>query len=183
MNVALAATASWLLRLLADRYDRVATQDALVSASAATTSGLSYGRTATSAAMCFNGVAEYVASCTLLDRKWANTTVVDGECGRSRAGPRRIGQEATSVHASISVTQALLTAGVVDELRLAITRVIADSERSPLDGSPTMRLELIEARRTQWLRDRRLPGSRSSRRTALVGTPPPPTSTTEAVVA
>ena len=44
------------------------------------------------------------------------------------------------VHASISVTQALLAAGVVDELKLAIAPVIVGSGRRLLDGLPSMRL-------------------------------------------
>jgi riboflavin biosynthesis pyrimidine reductase len=49
------------------------------------------------------------------------------------------------VHASISVTQALLAAGVVDELRLVIAPVIAGSGRRLLDGLPAIRLEPIRS--------------------------------------
>jgi riboflavin biosynthesis pyrimidine reductase len=47
------------------------------------------------------------------------------------------------VHASISVAQALLAAGVVDELRLVIAPRIAGRGRRLLDGLPAMQLEPI----------------------------------------
>ena len=67
-----------------------------------------------------NGVAKYVATSTPLDRKWADTTVVDGELVEFvRDLKNRPGAD-IGVHASISVAQALLAAGLVDELRLVI---------------------------------------------------------------
>jgi riboflavin biosynthesis pyrimidine reductase len=47
------------------------------------------------------------------------------------------------VHASISVAQALLAAGVVDELRIAIAPVVVGSGRRLLDTMPTGQLELL----------------------------------------
>jgi dihydrofolate reductase len=90
-----------------------------------------------------NGVAKYVATSAPLDRDWANTTAVDGGLVefvrdlKTRPG-RDIG-----VHASISVAQALLAAGVVDELRLVIAPRIAGSGRRLLDGLPLLPLESI----------------------------------------
>jgi dihydrofolate reductase len=49
------------------------------------------------------------------------------------------------VHASISVAQTLIAAGVVDELRLAIAPVIAGSGRRLLDRMPLTRLELLRS--------------------------------------
>jgi dihydrofolate reductase len=92
-----------------------------------------------------NGVAKYVATSTPLDRNWANTTVVHGELVdfvrdlRSRRGAD------IGVHASISVAQALLAAGLVDELRLVIAPTIAGSGRRLLDGVPALRLETIRS--------------------------------------
>jgi dihydrofolate reductase len=72
-----------------------------------------------------NGVTKYVATSTPLDRDWANATVLDGglvefvrDLKQQRGGD-------VGVHASISVAQALLAAGVVDELRLVIAPRIA----------------------------------------------------------
>ena len=49
------------------------------------------------------------------------------------------------VHASISVVQALLAAGVLGELRLVIAPMIAGSGRRLLDGLPAIRLESIRS--------------------------------------
>src|SRR5580693_1579060 len=88
-----------------------------------------------------NGVTKYVATSTPLDQDWANATVVDGglvefvlELKQQRGGD-------VGVHASISVAQALLAAGVVDELRLVIAPRIAGRGRRLLDGLPSIQLE------------------------------------------
>jgi dihydrofolate reductase len=49
------------------------------------------------------------------------------------------------VHASISVAQALLAAGAVDELRLVIAPKIVGRGRRLLDGLPPIRLESIRS--------------------------------------
>ena len=49
------------------------------------------------------------------------------------------------VHASISVAQALLAGGVVDELRLVIAPRIAGRGRRLLDGLPSIVLEAIQS--------------------------------------
>ena len=92
-----------------------------------------------------NGVAKYVATSTPLDPTWARTTVVDGDLvGFVRDLKHRPGGD-IGVHASISVAQALLSAGVVDELRLVIAPTIAGSGRRVLDGLPVIRLESIRS--------------------------------------
>jgi dihydrofolate reductase len=90
-----------------------------------------------------NGVAKYVATSTPLDRKWANTAVVDGELVEFVRDLRNQSGADIGVHASISVAQALLAAGVVDELRLVIAPTIAGSGRRLLDGLQAIRLESI----------------------------------------
>jgi dihydrofolate reductase len=92
-----------------------------------------------------NGVRKYVATSTPLDRDWADTSVIDGDLvGFVRDLKDRPGGD-IGVHASISVVQALLAAGVVDELRLAIAPAIAGSGRRLLDGLPSMGLEPIRS--------------------------------------
>jgi riboflavin biosynthesis pyrimidine reductase len=49
------------------------------------------------------------------------------------------------VHASITVAQHLLAAGVVDQLRLVIAPVVAGRGRRLFDGLPSIRLESIKA--------------------------------------
>ena len=82
---------------------------------------------------------------TPLDREWANARVVEGgliefvhELQDQPGGD-------IGVHASISVAQALLAAGVVDELKLVIAPTIAGSGRRLLDGLPAQRLESIRS--------------------------------------
>ena len=92
-----------------------------------------------------NGVAKFVATSAPLQREWANATVVDGGLAEFvRDLKVRPGGD-IGVHASISVAQALLAAGIVDELRLVIAPRIAGSGRRLLDGLPSIRLESIRS--------------------------------------
>ena len=88
-----------------------------------------------------NGVAKYVASSTPLDRNWANTTRIDGDLVEFVRDLKNQPGADIGVHASISVAQSLLAAGVVDELRLVIAPAIAGNGRRLLDGVPGRRLE------------------------------------------
>ena len=92
-----------------------------------------------------NSVAKFVVTSTPLDQEWANTRVVDG--GLIEFARELHGQPGgdIGVHASISVAQALLAAGVVDELKLVIVPTIAGSGRRLLDGLPAQRLETIRS--------------------------------------
>ncbi len=92
-----------------------------------------------------NGVTKYVVTSTPLDRDWANATVLAG--GLVDA-VRELKQQAggdIGVHASISVAQALLAAGVVDELKLVIAPRITGHGRRLLDGLPSIHLEAIRS--------------------------------------
>ena len=87
-----------------------------------------------------NGVTKYVATSTPLDREWVNSQVIDTELVEY---VRRLRSEPggdIGVHASISITQALLAAELVDELRLVIAPTIAGSGRRLFDGLPPIRL-------------------------------------------
>jgi dihydrofolate reductase len=92
-----------------------------------------------------NGVTKYVATSTPLDRDWANATVLGGELAESVRDLKQQPGGDVGVHASISVAQALLAAGVVDELRLVIAPRIAGSGRRLLDGLPSIQLEAIRS--------------------------------------
>jgi dihydrofolate reductase len=92
-----------------------------------------------------NETAKHVATSTPLDQDWAHATVVDGDLVEH---VRRLKDEPggdIGVHASISVAQALLAGGVVDELRLVIAPAIAGSGRRLFDGLPTIRLEPVRS--------------------------------------
>jgi dihydrofolate reductase len=90
-----------------------------------------------------NTVAKRVATSTPLDRTWANTTVVNGELVQFVRDLKNQPGGNIGVHASISVAQALLAAGLVDELSLVIAPTIVGSGRRLLDGLPPIRLESI----------------------------------------
>jgi dihydrofolate reductase len=92
-----------------------------------------------------NGVAKYVATSVPLEREWANTTVIDGGLVEFVRNLKDQPGGDVGVHASISVAQALLTAGVVDELKLVIAPTIVGSGRRLLDGLPSIRLECIRS--------------------------------------
>ncbi len=92
-----------------------------------------------------NAVAKHVATSTPLGREWANATAIDGDLVDFVRDLKDQPGGDIGIHASISVTQALLTAGVVDELRLVIAPMIAGRGRRLLEGLPPIRLELIRS--------------------------------------
>ena len=92
-----------------------------------------------------NAVPKHVATSTPLGHDWANSTVIDGDLVEFLEELRQQAGGDIGVHASISVTQALLAFGVVDELRLVIAPTIAGSGRRLLDGLPSIRLESIQS--------------------------------------
>ena len=92
-----------------------------------------------------NGVAKYVATSTPLDRDWANATAFDGGLVEFVRGLKEQPGGDVGVHASISVAQALLAGGVVDELRLVIAPKIVGRGRRLLEGLPAIELESIRS--------------------------------------
>jgi dihydrofolate reductase len=92
-----------------------------------------------------NQVAKYVATSAPLEREWANTTVIDGGLVEF---VRKLADQSggdVGIHASMSVVQTLLAAGVVDELRLVIAPTVVGSGRRLLVGLPSIRLEPIRS--------------------------------------
>ena len=92
-----------------------------------------------------NAVPKHVATSTPLDRDWANATAIDGGLVEFVRDLKQQPGGAIGVHGSISVAQALLAAGVVDELTLTIGPMTAGRGRRLLDGLPPMPLELIRS--------------------------------------
>ena len=90
-----------------------------------------------------NTVRKYVATTEPLDPQWTNATAVDvgGLVDFVRDLKEQPGGD-IGVHASILVAQALLKAGVVDELKLVVAPTIAGDGRKLLDGLPPIRLAL-----------------------------------------
>jgi dihydrofolate reductase len=93
-----------------------------------------------------NGVTKHVVTSTPLDRDWANAKALDGGLVESVRDLKQQRGGDIGVHASISVAQALLAAGVVDELRLVIAPRIVGRGRRLLDGLPAIRLESIQSK-------------------------------------
>ncbi|KRD43592.1 deaminase [Cellulomonas sp. Root930] len=92
-----------------------------------------------------NGVSKYVATSTPLDQEWAHATAVDGDLVEFVHDLKRRPGGDIGVHASISVAQSLLAAGVVDELRLVVAPTVAGGGRRLLDGLPSIQLDTIRA--------------------------------------
>ena len=92
-----------------------------------------------------NGVTKHVATSAPLDQDWAEATAIDGELVEFVRELKQRGGGDVGVHASISVAQALLAAGVVDELKLVIGPMTAGRGRRLLDGLRATRLELIRS--------------------------------------
>jgi len=92
-----------------------------------------------------NGVTKYVATSTPLDGDWSNATALEGGPADFVRELKETDGGEVGVHASISVAQSLLAAGVVDELRLVISPKIAGRGRRLFDGVPATRLESIRS--------------------------------------
>lgn len=90
-----------------------------------------------------NAVPKYVATSTPLEAEWANSHVIEGEVVDFVRHLKDQPGGDIGIHASISVTQTLLAAGVVDELRLVVAPAIVGSGKRLFDGLPPLRLELI----------------------------------------
>jgi dihydrofolate reductase len=95
-----------------------------------------------------NVVPKYVATSTPLEREWTNSHVIDG--GLVAFASHLKGQPGgdIGVHGSISITQTLLVADIVDELRLIIAPTIVGSGQRLFDGLPPIRLETIRGTTT-----------------------------------
>src|SRR6478609_9728748 len=68
-----------------------------------------------------NGVTKHVATSTPLDHPWSNASAIDGDLVDFVRDLKEQPGGDIGVHASISVAQALLAAGVVDALKLVIS--------------------------------------------------------------
>ena len=95
----------------------------------------------------FNGMAKYVASTTLRDPAWNNTTVladdVPGQVARLRAAP---GGDVL-VNGSATLLRTLVEHDLVDEYRLMVfPTVLGAGKRLFADGSRVPALELVVSR-------------------------------------
>jgi dihydrofolate reductase len=97
----------------------------------------------------FNSMPKYVLSSTLQNPEWTNTTVLDGDLADEVDRLKAEIDGDIVVHGSISVVQALLDHGLVDELRLMVFPVVlgdgrrlwgslSDKQRLALKSSQTV---------------------------------------------
>lgn len=90
-----------------------------------------------------NAVPKYVATSSPLDRPWPHATAIDGDLVKFVRDLKAQPGGDIGVHASITVAQALLSAGVVDELRLAVFPAFAGHGRRLLNAVPAGQLENV----------------------------------------
>jgi dihydrofolate reductase len=106
-----------------------------------------------------NAVPKYVVTSTPLDGDWANAYAVSGPLPDVVADVKERADGDVGVHASITLARSLLAEGLVDELCLAVGRVLDPVGPRLFDGLPARReLQLVEAAPTAsgsvWLRYR-----------------------------
>jgi dihydrofolate reductase len=89
-----------------------------------------------------NGVEKFVATSTTADETWANSTVVHGDLSDFVTGLKQRSGGDIGVHGSIALTQSLLEAGLVDELRLVVAPAVHMRGRKLFDKGLSRRLTL-----------------------------------------
>jgi dihydrofolate reductase len=95
----------------------------------------------------FNSMPKYVVSSTIEDPSWTNTTVLRGDLAEEVARVRDAHDRDVVVHGSASLVQALLEAGLVDELRLMVFPVVLGTGRRLFGETSGKRpLRLLESR-------------------------------------
>lgn len=96
-----------------------------------------------------NSLPKYVVSNTLSEGTWHPTTVLSGDAVRSVAELKQRPGRELQVHGSARLAAALLAAGLVDVVRLAIAPTLVGSGRSLFADLPAaVGLELTEQSRT-----------------------------------
>jgi dihydrofolate reductase len=106
-----------------------------------------------------NAVPKYVVTSTPLSGEWNDAEAVSGSLAEIVAGLKKRVVGDVGIHASITLAKSLLAEGLVDELCLAVGRVLDPIGPRLFAGLPERReLELVEAAATSsgslWLRYR-----------------------------
>src|ERR1700733_1896448 len=89
-----------------------------------------------------NGVQKFVVTSTPPELEWAKTAVVEGSLGEFVTELKRQPGGDIGIHGSISITQSLLQASLVDELRLVIAPAVHLHGRRLFDRGSASRLSL-----------------------------------------
>ena len=95
-----------------------------------------------------NATPKYVATSTPLEAEWSNSQVIEGDLFDFVRNLKSQPGGDIGIHGSISLTRALLTAGLVDELRLVVIPTIAGTGQQLLAGLPPIRLETLHSTTT-----------------------------------
>jgi dihydrofolate reductase len=95
----------------------------------------------------FTTKPKYVASTTLEDPPWANTTVLSGDVAAAIAELKATGNGELQVHGSGQLIRWLLNQELVDEITLLVCPVVVgEGTRLFPDSGPDLALELVESR-------------------------------------
>lgn len=89
-----------------------------------------------------NNVQKYVVTSSPLVGEWGRSEVVDGDLAEFVTSLKSAPGRDIGVHASISLTQSLLAAGLIDELRLVVAPAVQVRGRRLLDNVAQTRLTL-----------------------------------------
>jgi dihydrofolate reductase len=89
-----------------------------------------------------NGVDKFVVTATRPEVAWANSTVVEGGLGEFVTELKQRPGGDIGLHGSIALTQSLLEAGLVDELRLVIAPAVQLRGRKLFDKASARRMTL-----------------------------------------
>lgn len=94
-----------------------------------------------------NQVQKYVVSATLTDPEWENSTILTGDPVQEVTALKQAAGQDIVVTGSITLTHALIRAGLVDEYRLFVYPAVQGRGRRLFpDGCEVPRLRLLEAR-------------------------------------
>jgi dihydrofolate reductase len=100
-------------------------------------------------ASALNGRPKYVASSTLTDPQWANTTVLSGDVAAGVAELKAKPGGELQVHGSGTLVRWLLDNQLVDEITLLIyPMVIGQGTRLFADAGPDIALQLVDSQTT-----------------------------------
>jgi dihydrofolate reductase len=104
-----------------------------------------------------NGVRKYVVTSSPLDGDWPNAEAVSGDLADIVRDAKAASDGDVGVHASITLAKSLLAAGLVDELCLAVGRVLDPAGPRLFDSVPDrVEMQLLEGVATStgslWLR-------------------------------
>ena len=100
-------------------------------------------------AKALNTLPKYVASTTLTDPKWQNTTVLEGDVPTAVMELKKRPGRELQVHGSIRLVHTLFEHDLVDEYRLLTFPVVLGQGRRLFPhGGPDTKLDLVDSRTT-----------------------------------